>query len=374
MFSNSGIPIGRYLGIPVRLHPSWFIVLAIMTMGWTNLLREEAGVTLGTALPWALGGVLVAFLSLLFHEFGHALAARMYGIRTERITLFLFGGMAEIRREPETPAQEFVIAGAGPLVSLLLAGVFFAATMTSMWFPVPKHVNLVLEMLLFINLVFAIFNLLPGFPMDGGRMLRAAIWWIGGNMLSATRWASRMGQGIGILIAVLGIVELLMGNFSGIFLILTGLFIRWLAGNAYRQTQVRSAVETVKVGDLMRPVEVVIPADATVQWAVRSVFNRLGGDRYAVVKGEALLGYVSAIDLAAIPHDQWSRVSVERLVRVWSDRELLTPEISAMTAYQRLGEMARHSMPVFKGRELVGFLFLGDVSNHIGRFVDQTRL
>lgn len=374
MFGNSGISLGRYFGIPVRIHPSWFIVLAVMTMGWTQMLEEEGSISTAVALPWALGGVLLAFLSLLFHEYGHALTARRFGIRTERITLFLFGGMAEIRSEPKTPMQEFLIAGAGPLVSLILALLCFGAMMGMAALPIPAHVHLVAEMLLFINLVFAIFNLLPGFPMDGGRMLRAAIWWASGDMLQATKWASRGGQFIGILIASLGVIEILMGSFSGIFLILTGLFIRWLAVSSYRQTQVRSAVDAVRVGDLMRPVEVVIPADASLQWAVRSAFNRLGGDRYAVVRGDALLGYLSANDVAGVPHDQWDKVTVERLVRPWADKELLSPEVPAFVAYQRLGEHARHSLPVFHGRELVGFLFMGDVTNHIGRFMEQTRL
>jgi Zn-dependent protease len=375
MFGRSGgIPIGTYLGIPVRLHSSWFIILAIMTMGWTNLLRSESGIPYSVAFPVALGGVLAAFLSLLFHEYGHALAARFYGIQTERITLFLFGGMAEIRSEPKTPGQEFVIAGAGPLVSLLLAAFFAGLNLLLLQLPTPPYLSTVVSMLLIINLIFAIFNLLPGFPMDGGRMLRAFMWWITGDVLNATKWASRGGQLIGVLLAGVGLVELIYGHFGGIFLILTGLFIRWLAGNAYRQTQMRSAIDTVRVADLMRPIEIVIPHDATLRWAVRSAFNRHGGERYAVVRDNALLGYVSARDVATIPREQWDQVEVGRLVRHWSTQELLTPELPAMTAYQQLGELSRHSLPVFQGRELVGFLFMGDVSNHIGRFMDRTRL
>jgi len=374
MFGNSGVSLGTYFGIPVRIHPSWLIVLLIMTMGWTNLLHEETGAPFGASLPWALGGVLVAFLSLLLHEFGHALAARHYGIRTRRITLFIFGGMAEIVREPETPKQEFIIAGAGPLVSLVLAVFFWGAGYVSMQAGLPKSLDLIVDMLFYINMVFAVFNMLPGFPMDGGRMLRAGIWAASGNMLSATRWASRMGQGFGVLIALIGVVEILLGNFSGLLMVLTGIYLRWLAVNSYQQTQFRSAVDSVKVRDLMRPVDVVIPAGASVAWAVRSVFNRHGADRYAVDRDGTLLGYVAARDVALVPLNQWDKIAVERLVRPWSPNELLSPEVPALTAYQRLGELARQSLPVFQGRELVGFLFLGDVSNHIGQFMDRTRL
>lgn len=374
MFGNSGITIGRYFGIPVVLHPTWFILLAILTVSWTNQLSLHGEITKGSAFPWALLSALAAFASLLAHEFGHAFAARWFGIPTRRITLFLLGGVAEIRSESKTPWQEFVIAIAGPVVSFALAAVFGLAFFLSLQVEGGRHIELVMGLLLQINLVFGIFNLLPGYPMDGGRVLRSIMWAIHGDMLKATRTAARGGEIIGFSILGIGLALVLLGNFSGLLMGLTGLFLRWLARMSYRQAQMRAAFERVRVADLMRPVDVVVAGDWPLRQVVRAVYGRYGGERYPVVDDRKVLGYIAAGDVAAVPKSQWDEVSARRLAQPWPRRELLAPGWSALKAYELLGLSHRSSVPVFDGTELVGMVVRSDLNRYLDRFLAETRL
>jgi Zn-dependent protease len=371
--ARSSVTIFTLFRIPVALHPSWLILMGLMTYVWTQSLIEETGVSLAIGFVAAFLGVLTAFSSLVAHEYGHALAARYYGIATRRITLFLFGGVAELLAEPKRPIEEFVIAIAGPAVSVALALTFGLGYLAAQALPIPPYVDQILLSLFAVNLILAIFNMLPGFPMDGGRVLRAAIWAFTGNYLTATRRAAQGGQVVGILLMGLGLFQLFTGDWSGLMLALTGYFINWLAKGSYQQSQVKSALDTIRVRDLMRPVQIVVPASMPLDRVVREFFVLCGGDRLAVVEGDELKGCLSADDVALVPKDQWPRLTALSAARRWNPRHIVEVNEPIMSVWAKLRGQ-RGELAAFDNSTLVGFLHPRDVSAYLNRFLDQTKL
>lgn len=364
-----GILIGRFLGIPVYIHPTWFIILTLFSFAWGRELisATEAAPAIGYTV--ALLAAVTAFGTLLAHEFGHAMAARWFGIRTNRITLFLLGGVAEIRAESRRPVEELVIAIAGPAVSLVCMVLFLILAWIASMAGAPALVVYPLQMVGIINLVFAVFNMLPGFPMDGGRVLRAIVWMSTNNHLTATRIAFWGGKTLSYMLIGLGIMVLFgFQNVAGLLYILLGWFLGRLGRAEYQSAQMRSAFDRVHVGDLMRPVQVVVPAELTLRDVVRDFIYRVHLDRFPVVRGHVLLGYITADDIAAVDRSQWDSITAERLARPFGRAEVLSPEQDALQAFQKVSQSGVPQMAVFKGRELVGFLFAQDIVNYMRKF------
>jgi Zn-dependent protease len=234
----SGFKLGRILGIELRVHPSWFIIvlLVLWMLAGVALPADfpEAGVPVRLAMAVAITALF--FLSLLAHELAHSVVAITRGIPVHRITFFLFGGMAQTSTDSRSPGEEFLIAVAGPVMSFLLAALFLAAWWMGVvweWSPLLAGTTGYVAAL---NLVLGIFNLLPGFPMDGGRILRSLLWAITGDVTRATRWASRVGVVMALLLVGYGLWRMIRGEFmAGLWMVLIGLFIRHAARMSYRQ-------------------------------------------------------------------------------------------------------------------------------------------
>jgi len=234
----SGFRLGRIFGIDVRVHPSWFIIalLLVWILATAALPGDFPEVAGPVRLAMAVSIMILFFLSLLAHELAHSLVAKLRGIPVRRITFFLFGGMAETTRDSRSPGEEFLIAIAGPAMSVLLAGAFLGfwwAGLTAAW---PGWVNGTAAYLAILNVVLAVFNMLPGYPMDGGRVLRAAIWKVTGDATRATRWASRVGELLALLLMAYGVWQAFAVDLiGGMWLVLIALFIRNAARSSYRQ-------------------------------------------------------------------------------------------------------------------------------------------
>lgn len=234
----SGFRVGRLLGIELRIHPSWFIIVALVMWMLAGVALPadfpQLGTTVRTAM--ALTITVLFFASLLAHELAHSAVAVARGIPVHRITFFLFGGMAQTSHESRTPSEEFLIAVAGPVMSFLLAGASFGlwwVSVTNDWGPVVAGGAAYVAAL---NLILAVFNLLPGFPMDGGRILRSILWALTGNMTRATHWASGVGVGMALLLAAYGGWQVIQGEIvAGLWLVMIALFIRNAARMSYRQ-------------------------------------------------------------------------------------------------------------------------------------------
>lgn len=298
------IPLGRFTGIPVGAHWSVMIVLALIA----DLLATSVLPTATRGHPgawyWVTGVVTaVAFLaSLLAHELAHAVFARRYGVRVKRITLWMLGGAAELEGEPPSPKADLVIAVVGPLTSLVLGGVFWgAAVLTGRWLPVLAALGL--AWIGITNVLLAVFNLLPGAPLDGGRVLRAAVWKRTGNRARANAVAARTGQVLGFALALAGLGEMLFsGSFNGLWLALIGWFLVFAAQAELASGTARERLGGVRVADVMDPRPVVAPGWWTVEAFLAEVAVSTRHRAFPVVSfdGQAI-GVTSLGELARLP-------------------------------------------------------------------------
>jgi Zn-dependent protease/predicted transcriptional regulator len=319
MFNVPSIKIGRFFGIPIELNLSWFVILVLVAaaLGLSYFPSTAAYRALHPGISLAAGLItaLLFFGSVLLHELAHSLVARSLGIPVERVTLFLFGGVSSIEDEPATPGAEFAMAVAGPGTSMALAAFFYLAYAAIYIGGGPGVVAVPLNYLATINLFVAVFNLLPGFPLDGGRILRSLLWKLTGDLLKATRWAARAGQTIGALFIVMAIVGILFGTAPVDFLWfgLIGWFLMSLASSSYRQMLIRSTLVGESVGSIASRPAVVVPGRVTVEQLV--VEHILGGrhSKFPVVDEGRVLGVMSLNHAKAIPREQWERVTAADL-------------------------------------------------------------
>lgn len=374
MFRGSGFKLATMFGIPVMIHPTWFIIWLLFSLSLSNVLLAESGVPAAIAYPLGALTALVVFATLLAHEFGHALMAKRFGIGTERITLFILGGVAQIREEPRRPIEELLIALAGPAVSIACMLLFGVPWLLLEGTGAPAWLLFSLQSVATLNFIFAAFNMIPGFPMDGGRVLRALVWFGTDDYLASTRYASWGGQAFGIFLIVMGFFLLFTGSFQGFMPILLGFFLVQLAKTSYRQAQLKSAFDSVRVRDLMRPVQVVVPADLPIRSVVQDYIYKIHADRFPVVRGSSLLGYISADAISGVDRTQWDSVNAERLAQPYLRTEILSPNQSAIQAFQQVNRSGQPNLPVFNGRQLIGFLFVQDVANYLHGFSGIKRI
>jgi len=366
MPGHFAIPLGKLLGIQVSIDFTWFLIFFLLLFNLQGFIAEELG--LGSAAATLVSALLIIllFASVLAHEYGHALTARAFGIRTPKIVLHIFGGVAFLESEPRKPSHEFWITVAGPAVSLVLGVTFLTAlflfSITNVQMPVLSTICLYIGMM---NMVLAIFNCLPGFPMDGGRIVRAAIWGITGNYLLATRIASAGGMAVGGLIAMWGLggsIGLIpAGAGGGPMQLFLGLFLIFLAWQSARQAELSARLRNISVNDLVRPVNVVVPSDTLISDVLDRYMRPFGMDQLPVVDGPRLAGFISYEDIVQVPLRQWDWVRSAELVRPYSLEDTIDPNLGAMAALQRLMRNNRAFLPVFKGRRLMGFVFRNDL-------------
>jgi Zn-dependent protease/CBS domain-containing protein len=322
VFGLPSMRIGRFFGIPVELNLSW--VLIFLLIAGTLSFAYFPSVPAFRELPFAASiaaGVITALLffgSVLLHELSHSLVARALGIRIERVTLFLFGGVAQMGEEPSTPRDEFAMAIAGPAMSILLAAVFFALWIGSYVAGLSADLWAPLQYLSLINLALGLFNMLPGFPLDGGRVLRAALWWATGDLLKATRWATWAGQFWGwlfIIVAVFGLLGILpvSSAFDFLWMGVLGWFLVVLAGASWRQQLLQSRLGGVTVDSIASRPAVVVPGDATVEAIV--VEHIIGGrhSKYPVATAERLVGILSLNHAKAVRREDWATTTAAQL-------------------------------------------------------------
>ena len=365
MLEVRSLKVGKIFGIPFEVNLSWIVIFALVAFtlgtGYYPTIPEAAGAP--TWLFWVLGVVtaLLFFASILAHELSHALVTLAGGGRVDKITLFIFGGVASIEEEPRSPGREFLMAAAGPAMSLLIALVCFvgfAFTVTrglAWWLSAP------LGYLAYINLLVALFNLLPGFPLDGGRVLRSILWAISGDQLKATKWASRSGQVIGWSLVGLAVVTVLRGDTGFIWFGLVGWFIAWLAGASYRQQQVRSRLSGVSVGQIMTPHPAFVSGDITLEQLAHEHFLGAEHSRYPVIFGGQIVGIVSLPNAKSVARADWPYVQVIEV----TDRDLSRLSVLAETPVQvvlsRLAGEGTGAILVVADGRLAGIVTRADV-------------
>lgn len=360
--------LATVFGIPVELSWSWFLILLLVV--WSLALQVfpvwQPGMPLWADWIAASATAIVLFACLLAHELSHSLVGRRFGVQVQRITLFLFGGVSESKGEMPSPKAEFWIAIAGPLASLALAVLAFALGHASRLAHAPEGLSAALEWLGVLNASLAIFNLLPGFPLDGGRVLRAAIWARTGNLRKATRWSSYGGEAFAVILAGIGIARLFNGDwFSGFWLIFLGLLLYQAAQGTYTDLVLKQALEGVAVADLMSRRVATLSPDESLRRAIDEHFMREPYGGYPVVQGDQLLGMLTRTQIRALTPEDWDQQSVAQAMVPLADLPAVGPQDPVEPVLERLVETGLGRVPVREGDRLVGWLSQSDVLRYL---------
>jgi Zn-dependent protease/predicted transcriptional regulator len=362
-------------GIQISINWSWLLAFAFFT--WSlGAYYNNTFHTWGSGTAYLVGALstILLFVTVLLHELGHSFTARSLGLPVNSITLHIFGGVSSLTQEPKSPRIEFQITIAGPLVSLILAGVFYllhaAVGGTS------SEVVAVLGYLASVNLILGIFNLIPAYPLDGGRVLHSIVWAVTGNMGRATRIATTVGKFFGYLFIAGGLIEALVyGQFaSGIWLSFIGWFLTNAADASYQQAIMDQGLQHVDVGDVMDHVTTEVPPTAPVQSLVSNHF--LDASRRAVpVQGTdgSLLGLVTLADLRHLAQADWPSTSVDVIMTPASKLRTITPTDSLRQAIQLMADNRYHQLPVMDDGRLVGMLDRNHVMQYLHRKAPMAR-
>jgi Zn-dependent protease/CBS domain-containing protein len=380
---NRGLYIGKIFGINIHIDWSWILIFLLVTWSLAAGLFPAWHPDWSLALRWgvAVAASLLFFASILLHELSHSLVAKARGLPVRRITLFLFGGVSNIEREPPTPKTEFLMAVVGPITSILLGLIFLAlaafSVASSTMTPgdpqaVARQLGPVTTLLAWlgpINILLGLFNLIPGFPLDGGRILRAALWAVTKDLRKATAWAAGVGRLTGWLFIAAGVAMALgaelpffgTGLISGLWLIFIGWFLNSAAVNSYQQTVVRDLLEDVPVFRLMRlnvpTVSPTLPISHLVYDYVMGAEERA----FPVMEEDRLVGMVCLEDIRKVPREDWDRVTVGEIMTDASHLDVVTASEDAGNALEKLTRRDVAQAPVIENGRLVGLLRRRDI-------------
>jgi Zn-dependent protease/predicted transcriptional regulator len=362
--------IGRALGIPIRVHASWFLVFLFVTSTLATGYLPESLPGLSAERYWAMGGIaaVLLFCSVLLHELGHSYVALRYRIPIEQITLFIFGGVAHMRKEAPSPRAEFLIAMAGPLVSFILGGLCFGlvAMAESVQEQQALHGLIMLGALLgMVNVQLGLFNLIPGFPLDGGRVLRAGLWAWGKDFHRATKQASVVGSVFGVLFALLGVSVIVGATTGGLpaamasnggWIVFIGIFLFAAALASRRQAALRQSLATVPVRALMVEAVITVPPDITLEEAVSRYFRPYGYGGFPVVDQGRLLGLLTVAEVQTVPAGLWGWRTVSQVMRPVSPSLAIAPDAPVIQAMERMAREGWDRLVVMEDDRLVGLV------------------
>lgn len=360
------VTLFELLGFKVKVDASWLLLALLITWTLAQGYFPSSYGGLAAATYWGMGivSMIGILLSLVFHELSHSIVARHYGLRIEGITLFLFGGVAEMEEEPPNPKTEMLMAIAGPIASMLLAVLFYGLSFWGEGAGLSAPITGVARYLGFLNGILAIFNMVPAFPLDGGRVLRAAFWGWKGNLREATRISTRLGSAFGFVLIALGVLNVLTGNFvGGMWWFLIGLFIRGAAASSYYQVMTRQALAGIPVSRFMSPQPVTVPPDITVRELVEDYVYKHYYDIFPVTRDSLLLGCVTTRQVKEVPRDRWGLVTVGAIATSCSEENTVEADEDAMRALLLMQRTGNSRLMVTKNGRLVGIVSLKDMLN-----------
>ena len=367
------IELIKIFDIPIKLDLSWFIILAFIT--WTLAAgyfpSKYPELDKFTYLIMGLFSALLLFVSVLLHELSHALVARRNNIPIRGITLFIFGGIAEMDQEPPTARSEILMAAAGPLCSGILSFLFLLiGNLFTNFLPYAPIIG-ILKYCVFINTALMIFNLLPGFPLDGGRILRAVIWNYTGDLKKATYTTSRIGSSMGVFFIIFGFFNIFTGNFiGGLWFALIGLFIKSAADAGYQQLLSGNLLQGIKVSEIMTRDLITVNNSITLDRLVDDYFLKHRFNSYPVVSDDTLLGMVSIHDVKQIPREDWKEVNVSKILDARIIGFCVHPDDDATNAMSRMVKNGLGRVPVLDSGKLVGIVSHRDIMQIIKHKVD----
>ncbi len=353
------------MGIPVGLDYSWFFIFAILTwmLAVSYFPVEFKGWS--TGLYWAMGAItsLMLFVSVLLHELGHSFVALQFKLPVRSITLFLFGGVAQIANEPRNAWAEFWIAIAGPLVSFALGGLFYFLEPLAAF---SEPLAALVKYLSYINLVLAIFNLVPGFPLDGGRVFRAIVWGMTHDIRKATRVAATVGRVFAFIFIYLGAVQIFNGNIgNGLWIIFIGWFLDNAASAQVQQQEIRAALAGHKVAEAMNPNFAVVPADMSIADVMTHHVLGEGRRTVMVMQNDLPVGMLTLHRLREIPRESWPETMVGDVMIPTAKFKTVTPEMELWNALEAMDRDGVNQLPVLDGNRLAGLLSRDDLISYL---------
>jgi len=351
---GSGIRIGEIFGIPIYLHPSWFIIFLLITLSLrTQFTSQHPGWS--NAQHWALGIItsVLFFASVVFHELSHSIVALRYRIPVKSITLFVFGGVSSIERDAANARQEFNIAIAGPLSSLFLAGCFW---LVSHYWHGNEMVSSAAMWLAGINLLLGLFNLVPGFPLDGGRILRGITWGVTGDFAKATRIASNAGRIFAYVMILIGVWEALNGNWvGGLWTAFIGWFLLSAAQESIAQVTIRNTFTGVRAEDIMTRDIPTVPRDISLEEYLQEVLRT--GRRCHIVTGAGRpVGLVTLHAVRTVPREEWGVTSIQAVMLPLDKLHSASPDEPALGVLERMQSEDINQMPVISEGQIVGMI------------------
>ncbi|AVH72364.1 site-2 protease family protein [Nostoc sp. 'Lobaria pulmonaria (5183) cyanobiont'] len=355
---NGTIRVGNLFGIPFYIHPSWFLVLGLVTWSYSSgLAAQFPQLSTGLALLLGLMTALMLFASVVAHELGHSFVAIRQGIDVKSITLFIFGGLASLEKESKTPGEAFWVAIAGPLVSLLLCGIVTAIGVTT---AASGPLAAILGVLASVNLALALFNLIPGLPLDGGNILKAIVWKITGNPYKGVTFASRVGQIFGWVAILSGVLPLLLfGNSGNLWNLLIGFFLLQNAGNSAQFARVQEKLTGLTAEDAVTHDSPIVSANLTLrEFADERVISGQNWHRFLVTDDDGqLVGAIAVDNLRTIPTALWSETQVKEVMRPITESTTVQSDQPLLEVMQLLEQQKLSVLPVIrKNGVLVGIL------------------
>ena len=347
----------KIAGIDIYIRVSWLIILVFLTFSLATGWFPTSYPGYSSLTYYILGFIsaLLLFVSVLLHELAHSFVARARGLPVHNIVLFIFGGVSNLEQEPQTPGTEFTMAFVGPLVSLLIGALSYG--LLALVRGSHSLIEPILSYLAVTNILLGIFNLLPGFPLDGGRVLRSIIWKATGNIQTATNVATFVGQTFAYLFILLGILQFFAGNgFGGLIIIFTGWFLLNAAQTTRTQTTLDAAFRGVTVGQVMNTNTMTVPANISLQRLVDEYFLPQGLRSALVMQVDQLAGLITLSDIRHIPREQWPQTPVG-LVMVPAERlHTVTPQQSLKDTLPLMNGQDVNQLPVVQDGKLVGVL------------------
>jgi Zn-dependent protease/CBS domain-containing protein len=368
------ITLFKLFGFEVRIDASWLIIAALITWSLAVGMFPYQYPGLAASVYWWMGvvGALALFGSIVVHELFHSLVAKRFGLPMKGITLFIFGGVAEMDAEPPNAKAEFSMAIAGPIASILIGAVFYLLYRSGRdaW---PAPVVGVVAYLYWINWALAAFNLIPAFPLDGGRVLRSALWqhW-NGDLPRATRVASSIGSSFGVVLMAVAVLQLFQGNFVGaVWWFLIGMFLRNASQASYQQTVVRAVLEGEPVSRFMKSDPVTVPADIAIEDLVNNYVYHFHYKMFPVLsRSGEVVGCVTTQRIKTVPRQEWRLRSVLDVMEPVSPENTISPDTDAMHALSLMNTTARSRLIVVESGKLVGVLALKDLLNFLSLKLD----
>ena len=358
------ITLFELLGFKVKVDMSWLFLALLITWSLAQGVFPTLYEGLSSRVYWWMGvaGVIGIFFSLIFHELSHSIVARHYSLPIRGITLFLFGGVAEMEEEPANPKVEFLVAIAGPIASGLLAVAFYGVSALGEAQAFPDPVLGVTRYLGFLNGLLAIFNLIPAFPLDGGRVFRAALWHWKGNLREATRIASRVGTAFGFGLMALGALNVLTGNLiGGMWWFLIGLFLHGAAAGSYHQMMTRRLLEGEPVRRFMTSRPISVPPNITVRRFVDDFVYKYHHDLFPVTMDARLLGCIASRQVKEVPREKWDLKTIGVIATPCTKDNTIEADEDAVKALSLMQRSASSRLMVTEHGQLVGIIALKDL-------------